>query len=936
MLRAKNPSLGRRLRLETLEPRCLLSTWQVPSQYSSIQGAINAASSGDTIQVAPGTYDGQLTISGKRLNIVSTGNAANTTINAGGGGCAVIITDVPSGTAAAGLSGFTITGGANSPTNQGGGVTVNSSQGIVIQSCVISNNTSYQGGGVYISNPTTCTIQNNQILDNTITNFGAGIYAADNASIVVSGNTISGNVCQWPSPTAPPSGGGILIATNTTAQITDNTITNNQGGLEGGAINFQFGCGGTISGNTISGNVAAYGGGVYLETQGAAETISGNTITGNQALFDSRDAGSGVGGGIAVFGKAQPTISNNIISGNQASVYGAGVSIAESSVATLQGNQILNNLLVAYSGSTTGTAGGGLYIVDSTATLTNDSLEGNAAYNGAGIYALLSSVLTLDYNNISGNTSTVGGGALFLNSGTTATITGNTFAADTAVANGTVPVALGGTMYIAGSGTNVTLTNNLVRDGVAENCGGIFIGDDASATLQNNTIVGNDIHQGSGFCGGLYIDGTVTSLLVRNNIFALNQGYQIYDSSPAACTFNTNFLTNDGTGMYYDAHSGVLTTAQALNADTATHASGNLSGATPGFVAPAANNFALAATSPCVNTGNPTGAPSVDIFGNPRKYVDIGAYEFMANLPQTPGLYDPTSSWWYLRNSNTTGGADITAGYGPPGGNWIPLSGDWTGDGIDTIGLYNPATGFFYLHNSNTTGVGDITFFYGATGQGWMPVVGDWTGKTSSAGFPIDTIGLYDPKTCTWYLRNELTTGVADITIGYGPPGAGWLPLVGDWDGNGTTTVGLYNPATGYFYLRNSNTTGAGDITFFYGDPSKDWIPVAGDWTGVGHDSIGMYDPATGTWYLRNALSTGVADLTFGFGAVGAGWLPVVGDWTVESPGAQTLAASSTVNSLSASTPLVQANTVSVDPSAVGRGSVIDPTLTTDAVFQTV
>jgi hypothetical protein len=40
---------------------------------------------------------------------------------------------------------------------------------------------------------------------------------------------------------------------------------------------------------------------------------------------------------------------------------------------------------------------------------------------------------------------------------------------------------------------------------------------------------------------------------------------------------------------------------------------------------------------------------------------------------------------------------------------------------------------------------------------------------------------LYDPKTCTWFLRNELTTGMADLTFGFGAPGSGWLPVVGDW-----------------------------------------------------------------------------------------------------------------------------------------------------------
>jgi hypothetical protein len=310
-------------------------------------------------------------------------------------------------------------------------------------------------------------------------------------------------------------------------------------------------------------------------------------------------------------------------------------------------------------------------------------------------------------------------------------------------------------------------------------------------------------------------------------------------------------------------------------------------------------------------------------------------FSILANQVATPGLYDPTSSWWSLRNSNTTGGADIEAGYGPAGGNWMPLVGDWTGNGIDTIGLYNPATGYFYLRNSNTTGAGDITFFYGDPSQHWIPVVGDWTGQKSSAGYPIDSVGMYDPTTCTWYLRNELTTGVADITIGYGPAGAGWLPLVGDWTGNGIDTVGLYNAATGYFYLRNSNTTGAGDIAFFYGNPTQHWLPVAGDWTGAGHDSIGMYDPATGTWYLRNELSTGVADETFGFGPAGAGWLPVVGHWA-DSSGTQMLSAGALLTSATVSAPLSQAAPQSIlaaaiVPSAAGGTSSTPPAATTYA-----
>ena len=149
--------------------------------------------------------------------------------------------------------------------------------------------------------------------------------------------------------------------------------------------------------------------------------------------------------------------------------------------------------------------------------------------------------------------------------------------------------------------------------------------------------------------------------------------------------------------------------------------------------------------------------------------------------------------------------------------------------------------------------MGDITFFYGDPGQGWIPVVGDWTGKTSSAGFPIDTVGLYDPKTCTWYLRNRIDHGSGRHHHRLRSARPGWLPLVGDWDGNGTTTVGLYNPATGYFYLRNSNTTGVGDIAFFYGDPSKTgsrW-PATGPATATTRSACTIRLPAPGICEMR-------------------------------------------------------------------------------------
>ena len=197
----------------------------------------------------------------------------------------------------------------------------------------------------------------------------------------------------------------------------------------------------------------------------------------------------------------------------------------------------------------------------------------------------------------------------------------------------------------------------------------------------------------------------------------------------------------------------------------------------------------------------------------------------------------------------------------------------------DTIGMYNPITSVFYLRNTNDTGYADRTFAYGAASAGWKPIAGDWNGDGT------DSIGLYNPATSVFYLRNTNDTGFADLTFAYGPATAGWLPIAGDWDGDGKDTIGLYNPATSVFYLRNTNDTGYADLTFAYGPAMGGWLPIAGDWSGNGKDTIGLYNPVTSVFYLRNTNDTGYADRTFAYGAASAGWKPIAGDWNGDGVG---------------------------------------------------
>lgn len=261
-----------------------------------------------------------------------------------------------------------------------------------------------------------------------------------------------------------------------------------------------------------------------------------------------------------------------------------------------------------------------------------------------------------------------------------------------------------------------------------------------------------------------------------------------------------------------------------------------------------------------------------------NKFTISAAQTAVPGGTESIGLYDPTTSIFYLRNTNTAGNADMTFGYGVAGGGWKAFSGDWNGDSTDTVGLYDPATSTFHLRNSNEVGTAENTFGFGGAGAGWLPIAGDWNGDGT------DTVGLYDPQNQTFYLKNSNTSGYADLTFAFGQDGvSSWLPIAGDWNGDWIETVGLYDPASSHFYLKNSNATGTADMSFGFGTAGTGQKPLAGDWNNNAIDTVGLYDPATSIFYLRNTNTAGYADLTFGFGTGGIGWTPLPGDWNVST-----------------------------------------------------
>ncbi len=228
------------------------------------------------------------------------------------------------------------------------------------------------------------------------------------------------------------------------------------------------------------------------------------------------------------------------------------------------------------------------------------------------------------------------------------------------------------------------------------------------------------------------------------------------------------------------------------------------------------------------------------------------------------GYYEPPGTVhftrWYMRSTPTPGPANTAFDWGIS--SYMFVSGDWNGDGIDTVGAY--ANGWWWLRNSNSAGPPNIVIHYGDANV--QPVVGDWNGDG------IDTIGAY--ANGWWWLRNSNTAGPPNIAVNYGAPGN--TPVVGDWNGDGIDTIGAY--ANGWWWLRNSNTAGPPNIAVNYGAPGN--TPVVGDWNGDGIDTIGAY--ANGWWWLRNSNTAGPPNIVVNYGA--PGYTPSVGKWNSSGP----------------------------------------------------
>ena len=195
----------------------------VPRDYYTIQGAIDASSSGDLICVEPGMYSEHLRFSGESIHVLGAAGPVHTIVDAGYTGTVVRISgeSVPPLV----LQGFTLRNGsvygAEGPgvvirdaspvlahlhivdnihdSGFGSGVTVEGESSPIFTNVVIARNETHSGfgGGMLIEGSVHVTMSNVLIVDNmTFSGFGGGIQIGHGASLNITNGIIAGNFVE--------------------------------------------------------------------------------------------------------------------------------------------------------------------------------------------------------------------------------------------------------------------------------------------------------------------------------------------------------------------------------------------------------------------------------------------------------------------------------------------------------------------------------------------------------------------------------------------------------------------------------------------------------------------------------------------------------------------------------------------------------------------
>ena len=333
----------------------------VPGTYSTIQAALNACVTGDTVMVQPGTYVENINWPNVAdIRMYSAGDTSNTIIDGNAAGTVISISTSLADTNTV-IKGFKITNGSgNSTFVYGAGVSV-SSGGVKLKKCLLSDN--LPGG------------------NNTLYTFGGALYVSGNGSlldgVMIRNNSSNSGGYAF--------GGGIYVDVSTPLWMRNSVVAN----------------------NLITGANYCFGGGIYSEGD---LTITNSTVKFNRTSSGGYNFGGGINMSAGTGSLTNVSIRENTVGGNANYFWGAGLYMEGGATATLTnvlvGDNAINPGGFVCGGGGIYTTGNGTALTGMHVTVAGNYRQNNGNINGTGLCAETSSSITLtnsiSYNNNSG------------------------------------------------------------------------------------------------------------------------------------------------------------------------------------------------------------------------------------------------------------------------------------------------------------------------------------------------------------------------------------------------------------------------------------------------------------------------------------------------------------------------------------------------------
>ncbi len=597
------------------------------------------------------------------------------------------------------LEGLLITGGSAPDPNTGSGGGIANDGTATITDCTFSGNSAgFVGGGLYNSGLATATVSDCDFEGNTST-YGAGFNNQGAATVtggVFRNNTASGNSggldnigtvsvygTLFEANSAASYGGAVnvyggFVGSPGTTLLQECTFRNNTSNYVAGGVQISETTG-TVIDCIFEGNSAQFGGGL---SNSGTTTITGgafrnNTASGNGAGIESigtvtiigtlveQNTSSGYGGGVHAYGgfAGSPgvlTITDATIRGNSAQ-YGGGVSFEEDQ-ASITGTQITEN---------SATYGGGVYNRDGDWSMDSSAVEFNTAvYVGGGLLNDGNGNATISGSSFANNTAQYGaGGGIFNAYGDSMTVTDVTVAGNVAsngggISNfGTISVeqsALSGNTGLYGGGGIFNSSGTVVATGITldsnsapGNGGGGLYSSDGAVTATDSTFNANSA---GSYGGGVYISGgtaTIESSKLSNNTAAVSGG-GIFTIGFGGLTIAANLITDNlGGGIDVQSYDTLVqsntiinNTGDGVRIDGASNntigtpdAGNTITGNTGAGVSVVGYAFDNAIRGNVINSN---GGPAIDLGGDGRTVNDTGDTDYgpnyLLNFPVISGF----------------------------------------------------------------------------------------------------------------------------------------------------------------------------------------------------------------------------------------------------------------------------------------------------------